>query len=79
MTRRVALAAVLVGLFGYAFGAELLHAATCTGANPCKTRARTANTVCTARSRAAPAECAAQVRRDSGNGFLTARARSVVA
>ncbi len=35
MTRRVALAAVLVGLFGYAFGPELLHAATCTGSKPC--------------------------------------------
>ena len=35
MTRRVAFAAVLVGLFGFAFGAELLHAATCTGSNPC--------------------------------------------
>lgn len=35
MTRRVAFAAVLVGLFGYVFGAELLHAATCTGSNPC--------------------------------------------
>ena len=35
MTRRVAFAAVLAGLFGYAFGAKGLHAATCTGSNPC--------------------------------------------
>jgi hypothetical protein len=33
--RRVVIAALVAGLFGYAFGPELVHAATCTGSNPC--------------------------------------------
>lgn len=35
MTRRVALAAAVLGALGFAFGPAALHAATCTGANPC--------------------------------------------
>lgn len=35
MTRRIAVAAALFGLLGYAFGPALVHAATCTGSSPC--------------------------------------------
>ena len=34
-SRRVLLAALTTALAAYVFGADLVHAATCTGANPC--------------------------------------------
>lgn len=36
MNRRLAIAGVATALLGYLFGPVVLHAATCTGANPCK-------------------------------------------
>lgn len=38
MTRRSAITSVVVGVLslGFAFGPEILHSATCTGATPCK-------------------------------------------
>ena len=69
MTRRVAFAAVLVGLFGYAFGAELLHAATCTGSNPCNA-CKNCKCARTARRGAALAECAARGSQEQRNGVL---------
>lgn len=35
MTRRFAIAAVIFGGLSFALGPTVLHAATCTGANPC--------------------------------------------
>ena len=35
MTRRLALIGVVLAALGVRFGASVLHAATCTGANPC--------------------------------------------
>ena len=35
MTRRFAIASVIVGALAAVFGPNVLHAATCTGANPC--------------------------------------------